>query len=86
MALYYFCYMTGKPEIVPPTRMEAWYLECLVLWTEQKRRPPVLSELAGYCGKSRTAVYSALLSLEHKGLVRRVSEGDRRFVAVQEAA
>lgn len=92
-ALYYFFRMNdkppGKPPAVPghlPTKMEAWYLAALVKWAKIKKRPPWVHELAGWLGKSNTAVYSALVSLEHKGYVRRVGKGDtradRRFEAV----
>lgn len=67
--------------------MEAWYLECLKTWTHRTNRAPWLHELAAFCKKSHTAVYSALISLEHKGWVRRVGvdpnvKANRRFEAV----
>lgn len=64
--------------------MERWYLECLLIWTHHKGRSPMLRELAKWCRKSNTAVYSALVSLEHKGYLTRDKE--RRFVIVPEAA
>ena len=51
--------------------MEAWYLDSLIQWTDRMKRPPVVRELAQWLRKSRTAVYSALISLEHKGWVER---------------
>lgn len=66
--------------------MESYYLECLIRWTGVMHRAPFVHELAGWLGKSKTAVYSALISLEHKGLVERVGKTDkaedRRFRAV----
>lgn len=63
--------------------MELWYLECLRRWIVSHRRSPVIHELAAFCGKSKTAVHSALVALEHKGYVTRVGgdgEDARRFV------
>lgn len=66
--------------------MEAWYLNSLITWTDRMKRAPTLSELAGWLKKSRTAVHSALVSLEHKGWVTRTGcDGPvkhRRFAAV----
>lgn len=66
--------------------MERWYLLCLRRWTAKRKCAPTLQALAGWCRKSPTAVYSALVSLEHKGYVTRVGGTDkkfaRRFVAV----
>lgn len=67
--------------------MEGYYLQCLRVWSHRMRRAPWVHELAAFCHKSQTAVYSALISLEHKGWVRRVGadptkKADRRFVAV----
>ena len=91
--LYYFFRMThnrvGAPPPVPghlPTKMEQWYLTALIKWIAVKKRSPYVNELAGWLGKSNTAVYSALRSLEHKGYVERVGSSgarpDRRFQAV----
>lgn len=49
------------------------------------KRAPWVHELAHWVGKSQTAVYSAMISLEHKGCVRRVGrdpgiKANRRFV------
>lgn len=68
--------------------MEAWYLACLKAWTHRMNRAPVLHELAHWVKKSTTAVYSAMISLEHKGWVKRVgsrpgNRADRRFEAVE---
>lgn len=65
--------------------MEAWYLAALKQWIERTGEPPVLHDLAGWLGKSNTAVYSALISLEHKGWVTRFGDdpsikANRRFV------
>lgn len=68
-----------------PTSMELWYLECLRRWIKAHGRSPVIHELAAFCAKSRTAVHSALIALEHKGCVTRVGgegPGSRRFVPV----
>lgn len=67
--------------------MEAYYLDCLRRWTHRMKRAPWVHELAAWVRKSHTAVYSALISLEHKGYVRRVGtdpakKSDRRFEAV----
>jgi hypothetical protein len=80
----------GKPPRVPihhPTATELHYLQCLQAWTKRRGRAPWVHELAAWVGKSSTAVYSALISLEHKGYVRRVGadpgkKADRRFQAV----
>jgi DNA-binding IclR family transcriptional regulator len=80
----------GTPPPVPravPSKMESWYLECLRVWTRKQKRAPWVHELAAWCRKSQTAVYSALVSLEHKGYVRRVGEdptvkANRRFEVV----
>lgn len=66
--------------------MEAWYLSALKQWTERMGRAPWLHELSAWLRKSNTAVYSALISLEHKGWVKRVGndpgkKADRRFEA-----
>lgn len=61
------------------TVMESWYLDCLVRWTTIKRRAPVLHELAAFCKRSQTAVYAALVSLEHKGYVGRVGGENKRL-------
>jgi hypothetical protein len=69
-----------------PTRMEWWYLTCLRTWCKRKKHAPAVHELAGWLGKSSTAVYSALVALEHKGYVGRAGKTnaryDRRFVPV----
>lgn len=66
--------------------MESWYLACLREFIRKRGRPPWLHELAVWLDKSRTAVFSALVSLEGKGYVRRAgptrSKADRRFVPV----
>lgn len=67
--------------------MEAWYLAALRQWGERMGEAPWIHELAAWLQKSNTAVYSALISLEHKGWVRRVGDdpskkADRRFEAV----
>jgi predicted transcriptional regulator len=64
--------------------MEAWYLAALKLWTERTGDAPRIHELAGWLNKSPTAVYSALIALEHKGHVTRVGvdqsiKSNRRF-------
>jgi len=71
--------------------MEAWYLAALKQWTERMGTAPWIHELAGWLGKSKTAVYSAMVSLECKGWVRRVGtdpgkKADRRFEPAVEAA
>lgn len=62
--------------------MESWYLDCLRRWVAQRGKPPSCSALAGWVGKSKTAVYSAMVSLEHKGYVTRIGakamDGDKR--------
>jgi DNA-binding IclR family transcriptional regulator len=60
--------------------MEVWYQRCLQRWTAANKRTPTLDEIAAYCGKSRSAAYSALVALEHKGQLAR--DQDRRFVVV----
>jgi len=92
--LYYFVRMSargaqlGSPPPVRPTLppMEEWYLASLRIFVERRGRPPWLHELAAWLDKSRTAVFSALVSLEGKGYVRRAgasrSKADRRFVPV----
>lgn len=51
--------------------MEAHYLQALTIWTQYMGRSPALHELAAYCKRTRSPVYGALVSLEHKGYVRR---------------
>lgn len=63
------------------TPMEQYYLTALATWTQHMRRPPALHELAAYLGKTRTPVYDALVSLEHKGYVAR--NASRHFVVVE---
>jgi hypothetical protein len=78
--------MNAKPPPAPTDAMtpkESWYLDCLRTWISRRGgRSPSLIQLAGFCRKSRTAVYSALLSLENKGYVTRIGEeaadGDKR--------
>lgn len=77
------------PSRHPPTKKEAEYLYYLKVWTQRMGRPPWVHELAGWLGKSQTAIYSAMISLEHKGWVGRsggdpTKRADRRFVAVDE--
>lgn len=89
-SLYYFYSMADNPRDQsrrlppvpkdPPAKMEAWYLSCLIRWTEWKKRPPSVAELADWCKRSRTAVFSALVSLEHKGYLRR--NAARKFVVL----
>lgn len=62
-------------------------MDCLRLWTHRMKRAPWVHELAAFARKSQTAVYSALISLEHKGWVRRVGgdpnkKASRRFEVV----
>jgi DNA-binding FadR family transcriptional regulator len=70
--------------------MERWYLDALIQFTAKVGRPPKLHELGTWLERSRTAVHSALVSLEHKGWVRRRGGTDpvasRQFVAVEEDA
>jgi hypothetical protein len=76
--------MPDKTLTLPPlgelTKMEAWYVECLKRWSKAHRRAPAIHELAGYCKKSPTAVYSALLSAGHKGYVQQNVE--RKFEVI----
>ncbi len=51
--------------------MESHYLTALSIWTAHMGRPPMIHELAAYCNKTRSPVYGALVSLEHKGYVLR---------------
>jgi hypothetical protein len=95
LPLYYTFGMTSNPgretktplppppprERLPITPLEAWYRQCLAIMTAHLKRPPSIYELAAWIGKSRTSVYAALCSLEHKGAVRR-RPADRRFVLV----
>lgn len=70
-----------QPQDVP-TAIELWYLECLKRWWRAKKRGPYLHELAHWTRRSKTAVYSALVSLEHKKYTTRVADGgdhDRCF-------
>jgi len=60
-----------------PTKKEAWYLDCLDKWSRHHKRAPTLVELAAFCCKSTTSVYSALVALGHKGHV--VQGDDRKF-------
>jgi hypothetical protein len=84
--LYYFSRMADNPKLKrppepareAPTRMEGWYLECLRRWIQATGSAPTLHELAHLCKRSRSAVYSALISLEYKGHVVR-GDNDRRF-------
>lgn len=66
--------------------MEAWYLAALKLYIKRRKEVPWVHELAAWLRKSKTAVYSALQSLEHKGWVTRLGTGtakdDRKFVPV----
>jgi predicted transcriptional regulator len=64
--------------------MEGWYFRALCIWMSSPRRngPPTIMEFAVWLDKSRTAAYSALCALEHKGWVTRVSDTDRRFIPV----
>lgn len=65
----------------PLTKMQAWYVECLKMWTERHGRPPCIQELAGWLNKSRTACHSALIGAEYKGVVRR--DEDHKFRLVE---
>lgn len=70
------------------TPMESWYFESLRRWCAKRKSPPTLRQLAELCQKSKTAVRNALLALEYKGYVYRLSTGlrsDRRFRPVEEA-
>ena len=66
-----------EPVRPPMTPKEQYYLQALALWTRHMKRPPALHELAAYCGRTRTPVHDALVSLEHKGYVQRNAE--RKF-------
>lgn len=72
------------PSARPPTPTELWYLECLRILTAHYKRPPKITELARYCDRSLFPTWSAMLSLEAKGVVARVEcdDGRRRFVEV----
>lgn len=81
--------MSDKPPAPPRqplTPKEAWYRECLIQWTKAKKKPPTMDQLAAWLGKSPTAIYSALISCEHKGHVGRYGKTrkqlDRRMVAI----
>jgi hypothetical protein len=82
--LYYMSRMNAKPPPLPiadgsePTAIEWWYRAALAKFWRVKKRGPTLNELAAWLKKSRTAAYSALVSLEHKGWVDRVP-GTRTF-------
>lgn len=61
-------------------------MDCLARWTAGNKRAPKLAELAAWCKKSPTAVYSALVSLEHKGHVGRVGgvgRASKRFRVIE---
>ena len=57
-----------------PTKMEGWYLRCLEVWWRHYgiATPPTIDSMGEWLRKSRSAIYSALIALEHKGLVERV--------------
>jgi hypothetical protein len=71
----------ATPVARPPTAIELWYLECLRVLTRHLRRPPSIVEFATYCKRAVFPAYSALCSLEAKGVVRR--NKDRRFEEVR---
>ena len=68
------------PVLPDLTAKETWYLECLRILSKHLGRPPVVHELAAYCGRSKSPVFDAMVSLKHKGRV--TQDADKRFVVV----
>jgi hypothetical protein len=73
----------------PATPIELWYLDCLRTWSKHYKRLPKITELADYCSRAVSPTWSAMRSLEAKGLVERVEVDDpdvgtrRRFQVIE---
>lgn len=76
------------PSTTPPTAVELWYLGCFRTLRDHLKRSPTIIEFANYVDRSTFPAYTAMRSLERKGLVSRDASQRNRFIvtAAGEAA
>lgn len=91
--MYHFPKMAAKSKLTQPpsdpppwlgtepTPAEQWYLECLRQWCHCMGRAPSIAELGAWIERSNMPTWTALASLESKGLTTRTAK--RRFIPIE---